>query len=118
MRDKQTEFQALLREAFLLAKNAHDCTRDDTVTKLPEDKVSALSYAAACTSKYSAAEAIYWCSPELEDDDIPQILAQFDTFTDEIRNDYRTDHSRQWVDIEFEKLRELFEASSYKLDIC
>lgn len=109
-------FTALLREAYLMAKYAHEYCFDSSENGTVEDRVTALSYAATCTAKYSAAQAIYWCSPELEDDDVPELLAQFDAFTDEIRSDYRDDHSRQWVDIEFSRLDELFEASKYKLE--
>lgn len=113
--DKAKMFASMMREAFMMAEHARDFCFDDPEKGIVEDKVIALSYAAACTAKYSAAAAIYWCSPELEDDDVPALLSQFDTFTDEIRNDYRDDHSCQWVDIEFDRLKDLFDASSYKL---
>lgn len=100
--------KALMFDAFTMAEYANRYSHDDPKAGTKEDKLTALSYAAACTAKYSAAEAIYWCSPELEDEDIPALLAKFDTFTNEIRNDYRDDHSRQWVEIEFSKLANLY----------
>lgn len=109
-------FTALLREAYSMAERAQDYCFNNPDRGIVEDKVTALSYAAACTAKYSAATAMYWCSPELEDPDIPALLAQFGTFTDEIRDDYRNDHSRQWVSIEFDRLKELFQNSNYKMD--
>ena len=115
--NKVFAFNGMMREAYIMAQHAHDYSFDDPEKGITEDKVTALSYAAACTAKYSAAAAIYWCSPELENDKVPALLAQFDTFTDEIRSDYRDDHSRQWVDIEFDRLKELFEASCFKLEI-
>lgn len=114
--DKATFFCGMLREAYLLASNAKECCSDNPDLKLAEDKTSALSFAAACTAKYSAAAAIYWSSPELFDEDVPALLAQFDIFTREIRNDYRNDHSRQWVGLEFDRLADLFAASKYQFD--
>ena len=108
--DKLTAFKALLFEANTAAKHAHGCCFGDK-----EDRVLALTYAAACTAKSSAAEAIYWCSPELENDDIPALLHRFDAFTNEIREDYRTDHSRQWVDIEYNQLQEHYANVDYAL---
>lgn len=114
--DKATFFRGLLRDAYLLARHAMDYCYTDPETGIKEDKITALSYAAACTAKYSAAAAIYWCSPELEDDDVPELLAKFDQFTKEIRNDYATDHSRQWVEIKFSEMYEIFSNSAYRLD--
>jgi len=106
--DKITAFNALVYGAFAAAKHAHACAFSDPEKGTCEDKVSALSYAAACTAKYSAAEAMYWCSPELADDTIPTLFAKFDSFTEEIRSDYRTDHPRQWVDLIFSELADLY----------
>lgn len=114
--EKVLAFNALIRDAYAMAEDARNSCFTDPENNVKEDKIVALSYAAACTAKYSAAAAIYWCSPELHDDSTPALLAQFDTFTDEIRDDYRDSHSRQWVDIEFERLHDLFEQSRYKLD--
>ena len=108
---KMKAFLTLMNEAISLAKRAHDCSFSNQKVNRDEDKCSALSYAAACTAKYSAAEAIYWCSPELGHAELPELFVQFDTFTREIRSDYETGHSRQWVDIEFTRLEDLFNNS-------
>lgn len=108
MTEKERAFRTLILEAYWYARDAHACAFSEKL-----DKASVLSYAAACTAKYSAATAMYWCSPELEDPDVPRLLAQFGTYTDEIRTDIRDDHSLQWVDIEFEKLKDYFENSRY-----
>lgn len=70
-----------------------------------------MSYASACIAKYSAAEAIYWTTPDLENDEIPELFAKFGTFTRELLTDFETNHSRQWVDIEYNQLRKLYEFS-------
>ena len=109
--EKMIAFIRLMKDAFWYAKRAHACSFDDPDKNRKEDKCSALSYAAACTAKYSAAEAIYWVTPELEHPEIPDLFAQFSVFVHEVQRDYETNHSRQWVDIEFNRLEELFEDS-------
>lgn len=109
--EKWNAFIKLMRDAFLLAENSKDCSFDDKGEGRHEDKCSALSYAAACTAKYSAAQAIYWMSPEFMQFDLTELFAQFDRFVQEVQSDYENDHSRQWVDIHFNRLKELYEAS-------
>lgn len=111
--DKFTAFKALVIEAYHMAKYAHDYSFDDPEEGIKENPQTVLSYATACSAKSSAAEALYWCSPELENEDVPALLAQFNTFINEVLSDYRDDHSRQWVDIEFERLKELYENFEY-----
>jgi len=101
-------FQKLLTEAFVFAKTAHRCSFTDCENNLPEDKISAMAYAAACIAKSSAAEAVYWNHRELQTNENAYLLAQFDTFTQEVLRDFQTNHSRQWVDIEFTQLKERF----------
>ena len=113
MDEKLQALKALVSAAFWDAKYAHECALGDPNKNTHVDKVSALSYAAACTARSSAAAALYWSSPELAHFDVPALLAQFDTFTNEIRDDFKTDHSRQWVDIEFGKLSELYYRSIF-----
>ncbi len=109
--EKWNVFLKLMRNALWLAEKSNDCSFDDPDTGRKEDKCSALSYAAACMAKYSAAEAIYWTSPEIMQFDLSGLFAQFDIFTHEVQSDYEVDHSRQWVDIHFERLKELYEDS-------
>lgn len=111
MDEKMRAFLQLMKGAFLLAKRAHECSFDDEELNRKEDKCAAMAYAAACVAKYSAAEAIYWTTPELEYEEIPDLFAKFDTFAHELFQDFETDHSRQWVDIEFSHLEECFNNS-------
>lgn len=117
MDEKMTAFISLMHSAFSFAKRAHDCSFNDEEEKRHEDKCAAMAYASACIAKYSAAEAIYWTTPDLAHGEIPDLFAQFDTFTHELLTDFETDHSRQWVNIEFEHLRELYENSVCSLPI-
>lgn len=109
--EKWNAFLKLMRDALWLAEKSKDCSFDDPDERRKEDKCSALSYAAACTAKYSAAEAIYWTTPEIMQFGLSELFAQFDTFVHEVQSDYEIDHSRQWVDIHFSRLKELYENS-------
>ena len=111
MDEKMRAFLQLMKGAFFLAKRAHECSFDDEELNRKEDKCAAMAYAAACLAKCSAAEAIYWTIPELEHEEIPDLFAKFDTFAHELFQDFETDHSRQWVGIEFKRLEECFEDS-------
>ena len=111
MDEKMNTFLCLMNDAFSAAVQAHKYSFESEDGKRAEDRCVAMSYAAVCTAKYSAAEAIYWTTPDLAHSEIPDIFAQFDTFTTEVLTDFATDHSRQWVDIEFNELRKRFENS-------
>lgn len=110
--EKWNAFLRLMRDALRLAEKSYNCSFGEPESGRKEDKCSALSYAAACTAKYSAAEAIYWTSPEIMQFGLSGPFAQFDAFTHEVQSDYEVDHSRQWVDIHFGRLKELYEASA------
>lgn len=110
---KKKAFLNLVSSAFDFAQKAHACSFDNPEEGRKEDKCSALSYAAACIAKISAAEAIYWMSPELEYNEIEELFWQFKRFVHELQEDFETDHSRQWVDIEFNRLDEM-----YKNSVC
>lgn len=109
--EKWNAFLNLMRDALWLAEKSKDCSFDDPDEGRREDKCSALSYATACMAKYSAAEAIYWMTPEITQFDLSGLFAQFDTFVHEVQSDYEIDHSRQWVDIHFDRLKELYDDS-------
>ncbi len=109
--EKWNAFLILMRDALRLAEKSRDCSFDDPDTGREEDKCSALSYATACMAKYSAAEAIYWTTPEIAQFGLDELFAQFDTFVREVQSDYEIDYSRQWVDIEFARLKKLYENS-------
>lgn len=117
MDEKTKAFLRLMKAAFSFAKHAYNCSFDNYETHRVEDKCSAMAYASACISKYSAAEAIYCTYPELERPEFPKLFSQFEAFAREVLSDFETGHSRQWVDIEFKRLKELFEDSVCSLPI-
>lgn len=103
------DFKELMRHAMLYAENAHDYIFDDKV-----DNMIAISYLNMAASKFSAAQALYCAQREiLENGDAEKIFHLFETFAAELLNSVRTDHSRQWTSIEFERLREAFDFSPF-----
>lgn len=79
------QIRELLTEAYHLVKQANEKCFDDLNTNTPADRVGARSLTAACISKYSAAEAIYWAHPELEDSSFLDLLKQFARVTKEAK---------------------------------
>ena len=117
MDEKMKAFLQLMKGAFFFAKRAYVCSFDDEESSRSEDKCAAMAYAAACLAKCSAAEAIYWTTPELKHEDMPELFAKFNVFARELFKDFETGHSRQWVSIEFSRLEECFNASVCGQDI-
>lgn len=112
MNEKMKAFLSLMHGAHFDAKDAHKYSFDHEEGGQKESKSAALAYANSCTAKYCAAKALYYaCLDELEHQEISELFHRFDVFTSEVRRDYATNHSRQWVDIEFEKLEEIFNNS-------
>lgn len=101
----------LLREARDLAGKAKSFTIDDPEEDLHEDKAVALAYAAACTAKYSTAQAIYTLHPEFPFN-LSSLFSLFDEFVREILSSYGENHSQQQVLLDFDDIdfryKELF----------
>ena len=111
MDEKMKAFLRLMQGAFFFAKRAYACSFDDEETNHKEDKCAAMAYAAVCLAKCSAAEAIYWTTPELKHEEMTNLFAKFNIFARELLKDFETGHSRQWVSIEFKRLEECFNES-------
>lgn len=114
---KDTELQLveaikrLVREAVLYSKQAHDCVFSEE-----ENLHAALAYLQRASAKMSAAEALYWSQYEiLARDEAEQIFLQFDAFANELVEDFATNHSQQWSDIEFNRLMDLVDNSAFAL---
>lgn len=110
-KEKWDAFLKLMRDALWLAAKAYNCSFNYPENGKKEDKCSALSYAAACTARYSAAESLYWATPEIWNGDIPKLFAQFGMFVIEVQSDFEQDHPRGQVEEYFNRLKEAFEDS-------
>lgn len=76
----------LLTKAYHVAKQAHDRCYNNPDICTYEGKRITLSYAASCTSYYTAAASIYLADQSWEDENIPSLLIQFKRVVKEIEN--------------------------------
>ena len=105
-------FKSLLRNAMFYAQKAHDFVFDDSC----ENYVAGL-YLNIAASKFSSAEAMYYSRIViLERGEAEEIFRLFDVFMNEFLTNIRTDHSHQWTDIEFERLKDAFDCSAFAFE--
>lgn len=73
-----------------------------------------LGYLNSATSYFTAAESLYYsCNDIKEDNSLPEVFHCFKVFEEELLENIRTNHSHQWTDIEFQRLREAFMSSTF-----
>lgn len=105
-------FKTLVRRAMIYAERAHNYIFDDDI-----DPFVATSYLNIAAGKFSAAESLYYSQYEcLERSEAEEIFRLFDTFLTEFLNNVRTNHSHQWTDIEFQRLKEAFDYSAFAFE--
>lgn len=101
----------LVRTAVLYAKQAHDYAMPDKAN-IP----AAIAYLQRASCKMSAAEALYWAQYEvLARQEAEDIFQKFDEFADELVEDFATNHSQQWTDIQFNELMKVVNDSAFAL---
>lgn len=105
-------FKSLVRRAMSDAIHAHNFIFDNDT-----DPLIATSYLNIAASKFAAAESLYYSQLEfLERSEAEEIFRLFDVFMTEFLNNVRTNHSHQWTDIEFQKLKETFDYSAFAFE--
>ena len=104
----------LVRLAVLYGKQAHNYVFSDD-----ENIPAAIAYLQRASSKMSSAEALYWSQYEiLARDEAEYIFEKFDEFADELIEDFATNHSQQWTDIQFNELMDAVDNSAFALQNC
>lgn len=107
----KTELLRMIQSSYFDAKDAYDLIFADT-DPYNRNLISALAYVNNAISKCYSAKAIYVSNfQELENDEIESYFHLLTVYADEFLKDYSTDHSFQWVSIEFEKLTDHYEHS-------
>lgn len=102
-------FKQLIRHAMMYAQYSHDYVFDNTL-----DKYVAVSYLNIAAAKFAAAESLYYSRfEELQRGEAEDLFQLFDTYLRELLNNFRTGHSHQWTDIEFERLKNCFDYSVF-----
>lgn len=103
------KFKSLMQQAMLYAQYSHDFIFDDSV----EDSV-AIAYLNIAASKFAAAESLYYsCFNILERDEAESIFHIFDVYMVEMLTNHKTEHSHQWTDIEYNRLKDAFDSSAF-----
>lgn len=75
----------------------------------------ALAYLNSATSYFVSAEALYYSNPETyENIFLTDVFHCFSVFEKEFLDNVRTNHSYQWTDIEFQRLRDSFMSSPFR----
>lgn len=101
-------FKEFLESAMHYADQAHE----SLFSKNTNISI-ALAYLNAAVSHFSAAEALYYAQYDvLNRAEAEDIFYQFKVYSKEFFTNVATDHSHQWTDIEFNRLKDIFESSA------
>ena len=102
-------FKSLMQRAMMYAQYSHDFIFDSSV-----DNSVAIAYLNVAVAKFAASEALYYSHLDiLERGEAENIFSIFDTYMHEMLTNHRTEHSHQWTDIEFNRLKEAFDSSAF-----
>lgn len=100
-------FKTMVHLSMFSAQKAHDCVFKSNISVFV-----ATSYLNKSISYMTSAESLYYSRYDiLECHEFEEISHQFDVFSSEFLENVETDHSHQWTDIEFNRLKEAFDAS-------
>lgn len=106
------DFKQLMRRAMVYAEKAHKFVFDEKT-----DISLAISYLNVACSKFASAESLYYARYDvLERHEAESIFHLFEVFMTEFLTNARTDHSHQWTDIEFERLKDAFYYSAFAFE--
>ena len=101
----------LVRYGMMYAQHAHDYIFDEEV-----DNSIAVSHLNIAVAKFAAAESLYYSRIEvLENMETEEIFRLFDVFVHELLTNISTNHSHQWTDIEFRRLKSTFDDSVFAI---
>lgn len=110
------DFQNLLKRkvvsAYLDAKRSHEVLFKNSYDFSQQSKALACLHLAMYDM--SIAESIYYNNIDtLKNSDLEKIFHQFKVFCREMTTNFSRSENQQWADIEFAKLSELIEASTF-----
>lgn len=86
-------FKSLMRRAMLFAQYSHDYVFDEKI-----DNSVAVANLNVAASKFASAESLYYsCINVLEREEAEDIFHLFDAYMQELLNNYRDNHSHQFL---------------------
>ncbi len=102
-------FKSFVRSSFIDARTAHDCIFDEKCSI-----EIALAYLNKAISAHYRCDSLYYAKyDQLERGEYEDYSKQFEIFASEFLTNVRTKHSHQWTDIEFQKLKDIFDYSAF-----
>ncbi|PHV69230.1 hypothetical protein CS063_16955 [Sporanaerobium hydrogeniformans] len=97
-----------LYSCWIACKNAHASAMKDTQFS----QTAATTYALSALSHLMCIKSVYVCNyDKLENTMVESLIHQFDVFCNELITNFCTNHSHQWTDLEFDRLKELVTSS-------
>lgn len=102
-------FKNFVRSSFLDARYAHDCIFDEDC---PVNV--ALAYLNKAIAEHCCCDSLYYARyDQLDRGEYEDYSHQFNVFANELLTNVRTNHSHQWTNIEFEKLKDIYDNSAF-----
>lgn len=105
-------FKDFVRSSFIDAQMAHDCIFDEKCST-----EIALAYLNKAIAAHYRCDSLYYAKfDQLERGEYENYSQRFEIFASELLTNVRTNHSHQWTDIEFQKLKDVFDYSAFSFD--
>ena len=106
------KISSMVLSAMLDAEKAHNLLLNEPTSARKE--IAAIGFINKAIAQMYSAESFYLVNiEEIESNKFEQILHQFNVYCREILKSYADNHSYQWVSIEYEKLKELYDSSPF-----
>lgn len=102
-------FKSLISCAMSYSQLSYKYVFNDT-----SNYAAAVAYLNIASSKFSAAEALYYSRfSELQQTNAAKLFYLFDVYSRELLSNFATNHSHQWTGIEYDRLQECFDNSVF-----
>jgi hypothetical protein len=103
----------IVRSAMFAVIKSHEI-----IFKEDKNNEIAIAYLNLALSHLATAKAIYYSRYDvLERYEVDELFHLFDVYAEELLSNYAEDHSHQWTDIEFIRLKEYFDNSVFAFNI-
>lgn len=104
-----SNFRHIILIAMTYTQHSHDYFK-----KKCDDPSIAIAYLNIAASKFATAEAIYYSRIEdLQSKEAEALFHHFYVYSKEFLENFATDHSHQWTDFEYDRLKECFDHSAF-----
>lgn len=106
------KLKAMTNQAYFYSAKAHDLI----ITSNKTVQIGALAYINLAAYQISSAKSIYYSNYDiLCHEDIDNLFLAFEVFAETTIDNFSTDHSHQWSDIEFENFKSALQNSIFAI---